>query len=91
MRVINPNGAQQLSDIGYGNIIDYAIEKLMDIQDRKKYVSNIRDILKVESNYDRLLEKMAYLELIVNRHCTPPKITEPIGQSSIRQVKKRSI
>lgn len=76
MRVINPNGAQQLSDIGYGNIIDYAIEKLMDIQDRKKYVSNIRDILKVESNYDRLLEKMAYLELIVNRHCTPPKITE---------------
>lgn len=74
---VNPNGKVNVSDVGLSAIIEYAVENLMDVENPKRYNTALKTILKKESSYTTLLEKMAYLELIVNRNCTPPTI---IGQ-----------
>ncbi|WP_337955358.1 type II CRISPR RNA-guided endonuclease Cas9 [Faecalicoccus acidiformans] len=74
---INPNGKVKISDIESSTIIEYAVENLMDVKMPEKYDSSLKEILKGEKTYSRRLEKMAFLELIVNRNCTWPSI---IGQ-----------
>lgn len=74
---INPNGRKKVSEIGLPAIIEYAVENLMDVENPARYKVSLKSILQNEATYKSLLEKMAYLELIVNRKCTPPTI---IGQ-----------
>lgn len=74
---INPNGRKKVSEIGLPAIIEYAVENLMDVENPARYNASLKSILQNEASYKSLLEKMAYLELIVNRKCTPPTI---IGQ-----------
>ena len=73
---INPSGTKKVSDIGLPAIIEYAVESLIVVENPKRYNTSIKTILKNESSYRALLEKMAYLELIVNRSCTPPTIVD---------------
>ena len=73
---INPDGKKKISDIGLSAIIEYAVENLMDVENPTRYNASLKAILKKETSYKSLLEKMAYLELIVGRNCLPPTIVE---------------
>lgn len=74
---INPDGKKKFSDYKIQEIIDYSIDNLMDIDDVERYRKSIEKELSSKKKYQEFLEMMAYLDLIVNRNCTPPTI---IGQ-----------
>lgn len=74
---INPDGKKKFSDYKISEIISYCVDNLMDIRDLNRYKGTIEKILKEKTNYQEFLETMAYLDLIVNRNCTPPTI---VGQ-----------
>ncbi|MGM9912294.1 type II CRISPR RNA-guided endonuclease Cas9 [Floccifex sp.] len=74
----NKNQNQVLfDDVNINELIEYCIDNLMVIEDENRYEKAIRDILKGEKALDLFIEKMQYLNLIVNRPCTPPTI---VGQ-----------
>ena len=72
---INPNGQKKFSDYNIDEIINFCLDNLMEIEDHKRYDQTIRKVLKEEKQLYSFLEKTAYLNLIVNRNCTPPTIT----------------
>lgn len=77
MAKINPDGKKKFSDYKAKEIIDYSVDNLMDILDVDRYRKSIEKELMSKKKYQEFLETMAYLDLIVNRNCTPPTI---IGQ-----------
>lgn len=77
MSNINPNGSKSFKDYSIQQLIDFGFNHLMDVHDRERYQKAIYNILSKETIYQTFLEKMAFLDLIVNRENTWPKI---IGQ-----------
>lgn len=77
MRKINDDGKKKFSDYDIHDIINYSIDNLMDIQDVNRYRKAIVSNLEKIENYMDYLDKLAFLDVIVNRRCTPPTI---VGQ-----------
>ena len=73
---INSDGKKKFSDYKITEIIGYCLDNLMDIRDMHRYKGTVEKILKDKTNYQEFLETMAYLDLIVNRNCTPPTIVD---------------
>lgn len=76
MPKINSDGKKKFSDYKITEIISYCVDNLMDIRDMNRYKGTVEKILKDKTNYQEFLETMAYLDLIVNRNCTPPTIVD---------------
>lgn len=69
---INPNGQKKFDDYKIQEIINYSIDNMMDIKDIDRYRKNIEKYLCGTTNYQQFLEKMAFVQLIINRKCTWP-------------------
>lgn len=69
--------AVNFSDVSNKAVVDFVLDNVMYVADRKRYEKTIRTLLKDVNNLDEFVEKMQYINLIVNRSCTPPTI---IGQ-----------
>ena len=74
MAKINPEGKKKFSDYKIEKIIDYCIDNLMDIRDIERYRNGVYELLKKQEKYQKFLETMAFLQLIVNRKRTWPKV-----------------
>ena len=74
LRHVNPSGTKQFQDINIHEMIDFCIDNLMDVQDKKRYYKAIVQFLEKETNFQVFLEKAAFINLIINRPCTPPTI-----------------
>ena len=91
---INPDGTKKFSDYKIKEIIDYSIDNLMDIRDIGRYRKTIEKLLSDKTNYQEFLEYMAYLDLIVNRNCTPPTIVDryiPVASTIDSKEDKKNI
>lgn len=63
-------------EIDKNKLIRFCIDNLMAIEDLEKYEDAIYEILTDEKTLNSFIEKIAFLNLIVNRKCTPKSITK---------------
>lgn len=74
----NPKGTEKVSGFKVEKGIKICLENLLiEVDDLDKYKKAITDYLSKSANYQDFLERCAFINLIVNRNCTPPTI---IGQ-----------
>lgn len=71
---LNPEGKKKFSDYKIEKIVDYCIDNLMDIRDIERYRNGVYELLKKQEKYQEFLETMAFVQLIVNRKRTWPKV-----------------
>lgn len=74
LRHINPSGTKKFQDIDIYDMIHFCMDNLMDIHDREYHRESIVEYLEKETNFQTFLEKAAYVNLVVNRSCTPKAI-----------------
>lgn len=74
LRHINPSGKTQFKDLPIQKVIEFCLDNLMDINDKERYKQSIVKILEQETSMQSFLEKAVFIQLVVNRSCTPPTI-----------------
>ena len=74
LRHIHPSGTKKFQDVDIYEMIHFCVDNLMDVHDQERYYKGIVEFLEKETNFQTFLEKAAFLNLVVNRPCTPPTI-----------------
>ena len=74
LRHINPSGKTQFKDLPIQKVVEFCLDNLMDIDDKERYKKAIVKMLEQETSMQSFLEKAAFIQLVVNRPCTPPTI-----------------
>lgn len=78
MSGINPNGNKHFRDYNPSEIVEFAVDNLMDIEDLGYYrASLIKELTKLakKGNYQNLLDQMAYYELSIHSGYSPKSVT----------------
>ena len=68
----NDLNARLFKDIDPDQLIDYCLDNLIVIEDRKRLEASVKKFLKTHmNNFWEYLESLAFVGLVINRPCTP--------------------